>query len=81
MLGARFSVSRQCVSDTLKREGVKLRYRLLGEEQQQEAQLLYEGGWSLDRVGTHFGVSAKTVLNAFVASGVERRQAGTNQWS
>ena len=39
VLGASFSVSRQCISDTLKRVGVKLRYRLLGEEQQREGQV------------------------------------------
>lgn len=80
-LGEKFGVTRQCVSAVVKRHGVKLHYRVLDGERLAEAVRLYREGWSLERLGAHFEVSAKTVLNRFVASGVERRPVGTNQWS
>jgi DNA-binding transcriptional ArsR family regulator len=38
-----------------------------------EAIRLYEGGWSLDRVGEHFGVDGETVRRALRAAGVTLR--------
>jgi hypothetical protein len=38
-----------------------------------EARVLYEQGWSLMRVGEHFGVGPAAVWNAFRSAGVQRR--------
>src|SRR5689334_20248006 len=68
-LAERFQVSRTAVRDHLKRSKVETRYNLL-QGRLEEAQQLYDSGWSLARVAAHLEVSAGTVRNAFQRAGI-----------
>ena len=57
-LAARFGIHRVTVSAHLHRRGVTLRHQGLDDEGVNEAIRLYEGGWSLARIGDRLGVDA-----------------------
>lgn len=79
-LAEAFDITRQTVSRILERHDVPRRYRLLTDEHLPLARQLYEEGLSLADVGKRFGVSTRTVLNAFRRLELATRPAGTNQW-
>jgi AraC-like DNA-binding protein len=79
-LAEAFVITRQTVSQILERHDVPRRYRLLTDEHLPLARQLYEEGLSLADVGERFGVSTRTVLNAFRRLGLATRPVGTNQW-
>jgi hypothetical protein len=81
VLAVAFAIDRRTVSAILERHGIRRRYNLLDADALAEAAQLYETGWSLARLAEHFGVTAKTVHNAFVKAGMPRRPVGTNQWT
>jgi DNA-binding transcriptional ArsR family regulator len=72
-LASRFGVHERTVSAHLERGGVGRRYRLLDDTAVEVAAGLYSEGWSLARVGQHFGVQAGTVLRALRLAGVPTR--------
>lgn len=74
-LARQFEVHRTTVMAHLDRSGVERRRRGLAREQVDEAAKLYGDGWSLARVGRHFGVNGETVRVAFqVGPEVPRRE-------
>jgi DNA-directed RNA polymerase specialized sigma24 family protein len=77
-LAAVYGVNRRTISAHLKRRQAAVRYRAPLDID--EANALYEQGWSLARVGGQLGVSTGTVLNAFQRAGIPTRPVGTNQW-
>lgn len=79
-LAERFGVDRRTVSEVLKREGVRLRYRAIEPAEHSEVIRLYESGLSLASVGEMFGVQAGTIRAILKQHGVVRRVVGTNQW-
>jgi hypothetical protein len=81
VLAKAFTIDRRTVAVILERHGVQRRYNLLDTRAIAEAARLYEAGWSLARLADHFGVTARTVQNAFVKAGIPRRPVGTNQWT
>jgi hypothetical protein len=80
-LARAFDVHRTTIVRHLADARVATRYRILSDADLVEAHRLYEQGLSLARVGEHFGVATRTVLNAFQRAGVPTRPIGTNQWS
>jgi transposase-like protein len=72
-LAARFGIHEHTVSAHLERKGVRRRYRMLDDAAVEVAAGLYREGWSLARVGRHFGVQAGTVLRALRLAGVPTR--------
>lgn len=79
-LATRFQVHHRTVAAILDRQGVKRRYKILGDEEIARARQLYEQGLSLVDVGSSLGVSAGTAHSALRAAGVKTRPVGTNQW-
>ena len=76
-LAGRFQVHQHTVSAHLERRGVRRRYRLLDDAAVEVAAGLYAEGWSLARVGRHFGVQPGTVLRALrLAKIATRRRVG-----
>jgi hypothetical protein len=82
-LGNRFGISRQTVGKILHRHDVRMRGRGLPPEQIDEAVRLYEGGWSLARIGDHMAVDPTTVLNRLRERGVPQgmRKGGCDKRS
>ena len=78
-LAKAFTIDRRTVSAILERHGVQRRYKVLESEAVAEAARLYAAGWSLARLADRFGVTARTVQNAFVKTEIPRRPVGTNQ--
>jgi hypothetical protein len=56
----------------LRRRGAPSRTGVV-KRQLSDAERLYEAGWSLARIGEHFGVDGETVRRAFRGAGVEIR--------
>jgi DNA invertase Pin-like site-specific DNA recombinase len=79
-LASIYDVNRATVFAILQRAGIKSRYRILTDHVA-TATAMYENGHSLVSIARHFGVSDRTVLNAFRQAGVPTRARGTNQWS
>jgi hypothetical protein len=79
-LARAFDVHRTTIVRHLEASQVPTRYRILSDANLVEGRQLYEQGWSLARLGEHFGVAIRTVLNAFQRAGVPTRPVGTNQW-
>ncbi len=74
-LAVEFSVSRQAVSATLRRNGIPLRTPgQLSPGGVEEAAGLYKAGWSLSRLAAKFGISANTVRSRLLNVGVEMRK-------
>jgi hypothetical protein len=72
-LAQKFSIHRVTVSKLLRGEGVRLRLDGLSEAAITQAAELYSGGWSLARIGDHFGVAGSTVFRAFKGRGLPTR--------
>jgi hypothetical protein len=71
-----FGISRTTVMGHLDRAGVERRSRVI-DRHLTEAAELYGRGWSLARIGKHFGVDAGEGVAAFRRTGVHtRRWAG-----
>jgi predicted DNA binding protein len=80
-LALEFGVHRTSIVRTLQNAGVEVRYRILTDDEVNEARAAYEAGLSLATVGEQFGVAARTLLNAFRKAGVRTRPVGSNQWT
>ena len=81
VLARELAAHRTTAVKVLRDAGVEVRYRILTDDDIDEARRLYESGLSLAAIGEHFGVAARTVLNVFRKAGVATRRVGTNQWS
>jgi DNA-directed RNA polymerase specialized sigma24 family protein len=77
-LARAFGVHRRTIMEHLSAGQVETRYR--ADVDVTEARQLYERGWSLARVGEHFGVAAGTIRRALLEAGTPTRPVGTNQW-
>jgi hypothetical protein len=73
-----FGTHRRTIVQHLTASQVQTRYR--ADIDLLEARQLYEQGWSLARVGQHFGVAAGTIRRALLQDGMTTRPVGTNQW-
>jgi DNA invertase Pin-like site-specific DNA recombinase len=71
-LASTFGIHRTTVMAHLERQGVPRRNGAVTKNIN-EAIRLYEEGWSLARVGEHFGVDGETVRRALRAGGVNLR--------
>lgn len=72
ILATQFHISRTTVMKHVERAGAPRRRNLL-THRLDEAQQLYDEGWSLARIGKHLGVNASTVWHAFRKTGVRMR--------
>lgn len=58
----RYGISRQSITTLLRRHGIATRFRQkLSDADVDEAGRLYAAGWSLAKIGQHFGVNDETV--------------------
>ena len=73
-LAKQFQISRTTVMKHVERAGAPRRRNLI-IDRLDEARRLYDQGWSLARVGAHFGVDPGTVGYAFRKAGIARRDA------
>ena len=80
-LASTYDVNRATVFATLRRAGIKSRYRILTDDDVAAATEMYENGQSLASIAKQFDVSDGTLLHAFRRLGVPTRAQGTNQWS
>jgi DNA-binding NarL/FixJ family response regulator len=71
-LAAQFHISRTTVMKHVERAGAPRRRNLIADRLD-EAQQLYEQGWSLARIGQQLGVNATTVWHALRKAGVRMR--------
>jgi predicted DNA-binding protein YlxM (UPF0122 family) len=70
-LAQRFGVSRQTVTNHLKRNGFKPSLRALDDEAIERARIFYERDYrSLENIGKEFGVKAATIHRALRRAGV-----------
>ncbi len=72
-LAAQFGIHRTNVAHCLRKLNVPLRRQGLSPDQLHQAVLLYEQGWSTERIGQHFDCSAETVRTTFIRAGIPRR--------
>jgi predicted DNA-binding protein YlxM (UPF0122 family) len=72
-LAERFRITKQTVSNRLKREGITPRWRKLTEADVDEAVRLYGQGLSLARVGDRLGVTDDAVRFQLIKRGVKMR--------
>lgn len=72
-LAAKYALHRATVGAQLTRHAVPRRPKGLKREQVHEAARLYEQGWSLARLGEHFGVSSSTVRQRLAQEDVALR--------
>ncbi len=68
-----FSLSKGSVLKVLREAGVAMRNQGLSGEQVDEAQGLYEAGWSLTRIGEKFDVDHTVVQRQLIRHGVRMR--------
>jgi predicted DNA-binding protein (UPF0251 family) len=73
-LASQFEISRTTVMKHVERAGAPRRRGVIVEHLN-EARCLYEQGWSLARVGEHFGVDPNTVWYTFRKAGIARRDS------
>ena len=71
-LVATFGISQSAILNNLKRLGAEPR-RGIVQRRLEEARSLYEQGWSLSRLGRHFGVNPATVRYTLLKAGVRMR--------
>ncbi|MDA2804974.1 helix-turn-helix domain-containing protein [Nocardiopsis suaedae] len=62
------------MSNILKRHGITPRWRHLTDEQITEAIQFYREGWSLAKLGKHFGVANSTICAQLLKHNVPMRQ-------
>jgi DNA-directed RNA polymerase specialized sigma24 family protein len=72
-LADRFKIHRVTVSQHLHRQRVKMRRQGLDGRQVTEAARLYEEGWSLAQIASHYEVHPGTVWRALRARGIRMR--------
>ena len=72
-LARKYGIHRNTIGRILKRRGVEMRMQGLSPAQVSEAVGLYEGGWSLARIGEHLHVDANTVRARLLERGVRMR--------
>jgi hypothetical protein len=68
-----YGLGKGTVLRLLRDNGVQLRHQSLTAEQLKEAIQLYQQGWTLARVGNHFGRDASFIHVTFKRAGVPRR--------
>lgn len=73
-LAAEFKVGRTTVMKHVERAGAPRRRNIV-TDRLDEARRLYDQGWSLARVGAHFGVDPATVGYALRKAGIPRRDS------
>jgi hypothetical protein len=73
-LAIRYRIHRATVTVLLGRAGVTTRRRGLTDEHMRESARLYCGGWSVARIGEHFGVDGTTVWRSLRLCGVVMRK-------
>ena len=73
-----FGITRQSLSNQLRRRGVQLRRRTPGPEDIAEMSRRYDSGDSLERVGRSLGFSAGTVRTHLLHAGVLMRDSHGN---
>jgi hypothetical protein len=71
-LAEQFRIHHLTVMRHLDRRGTPRRTGVV-KRQLSEAKRLYEDGWSLARIGEHFGVDGETVRQAFLRAGIRTR--------
>lgn len=78
VLAVEFKIDRHTVSAHLERHGIarRVQEQKLTDRQLPEVIDLYASGWSLVRVGDHFGVNAETVRRALLSAGAVLRPKG-----
>jgi transposase-like protein len=75
-LATAHSITRETVSEALKRNGVNVRpQRRLDATGLKRAIRLYEQGWSSERVGADLGFDARTIVTQLRTAGVRIRDA------
>ncbi|RSM35572.1 helix-turn-helix domain containing protein [Amycolatopsis balhimycina DSM 5908] len=72
-LAAQFDIERRTVSAILHRHNVPMRRRGLTDNQIDDAERLYQQGWSLARIGNRMDVTADTVRARLLERGVAMR--------
>lgn len=72
-LAARYGVHRTTVTEHLRRRNIPMRAKGMLPSEAEESILLYEEGYSLASIGRHFGVTANTVRNTLIRSGMRLR--------
>ena len=72
-LADEFGIERRTVSAILHRHDVPMRRRGLNDDQADDAESLYQQGWSLARIGDHMDVTADTVRKRLLERGVTMR--------
>ena len=78
-LAAKHQIHRTTVTAILERAGVPARQRGMRPEQITEAMELYGEGWSLAKLGKHYGVTDMTVRARLIEVGVVMRKPGRPQ--
>jgi hypothetical protein len=71
-LAEMFGISQSAALANLARLGAEPR-RGIVQRRLEEARALYAQGWSLSRLGRHFGVNPATVRYTFLKAGVQMR--------
>jgi DNA-binding CsgD family transcriptional regulator len=74
-LAARFKIHRATVSAHLHRNGISMRRQGPDDDAIAQATRLYEGGWSVARIGDRLGVDGTTIRTALKAQGIRMRDA------
>jgi predicted DNA-binding protein YlxM (UPF0122 family) len=72
-LADEFGIERRTVSAILHRHHVPMRRQGLTNDQVNDAERLYQQGWSLARIGNHMDVTADTVRKRLLERGVTMR--------
>jgi DNA-directed RNA polymerase specialized sigma24 family protein len=73
-ISARWVINRETVATALRRAGVEARQpEALTAEELQEAQALFESGWSLNQLGKKFGIDPKTIKKRLTAAEAEEK--------
>jgi hypothetical protein len=73
-LMAQYQLGKGTVLRLLRAQGVEIRNQSLTPTELGEAIRLYQSGWSLARVGAHFGRDASLIHISFKRAGVPRRK-------
>ena len=72
----RYKISKTSVLTLLHQQGVPRRFcRRLSDTDVQEAAKLYAAGWSLRRIGQHFGVDDETIRYRLKRQGIRMRES------
>jgi transposase len=72
-LANEFDIERRTVSAILHRHDIPMRRQGLTNDQVDDAERLYQQGWSLARIGNHLDVTADTVRKRLLERGITMR--------